>query len=223
MPPDGGTAAPPLGSPLPPLVAPGAAPPPAAAPRVAAIKPTFVSPTEGQALEAGQPFTWVAVPGASEYCLTVGTTRGGADLLNTGPLTPQQTSFAAPSLPPGQRLWARVYSSVEGRWSHAEITFEVVADEPQPEFLWPQDGQSGVGIDRPFSWTRVPWAINYWLTIGTTVGGSDLLNTGPLPASQTSYANLPQLPTGMTLYARLLTNDGSDWASFDVAFTAGAG
>jgi hypothetical protein len=158
------------------------------------------------------------VPGASEYCLTVGTAKGSDDLVNSGPLGPEETSFPVPTLPTGQPLWARIYSAVDGRWSHGEVTFTAASD--QAEFIWPVNGATGVGSERPFAWSRVPWATNYWVTVGRAEGGSDLLNTGPLPAGQSSFANLPPLPAGITLYARLLTNDGSNWTYVEVTFTA---
>ncbi|MDQ1417602.1 MAG: hypothetical protein QOF81_3215, partial [Acidimicrobiaceae bacterium] len=91
----------------------------------------------------------------------------------------------------------------------------------QPAFTWPLHGQTGVGSDRPFSWSRIPWATNYWLTVGTSEGGSDVLNTGSLPAGQNSFSALPQFPGGVPLYARLLTNDGTNWTYVEVIFTAG--
>jgi hypothetical protein len=66
----------------------------------------------------------------------------------------------------------------------------------------------------------VPWATNYWLTVGTTEGGSDVINTGPLPASQSNFSAIPPLPPGVPLYARLLTHDGADWTYVDAIFTA---
>jgi hypothetical protein len=81
-------------------------------------------------------------------------------------------------------------------------------------------GQADVGADRPFTWFAVPGATNYWLTIGTSQGGSDLLNSGPLPAEQTTFAALPTLPSGVPLSARLLIHDGEKWTHVDVSFTA---
>ncbi|MGH9126257.1 MAG: hypothetical protein ACRDZ8_16255, partial [Acidimicrobiales bacterium] len=204
-------AAPPAGAPE------GEIPTAAAAP--VRGKPAFLAPVDHGTLDSNEPFRWTAVPGATEYCITVGTVRGAADLLNTGSLGAGNTSFAATGLPIGQPLWARIYASVGGRWSHSEIGFSVASN--QSEFTWPLEGQRGVGSDRPFSWTQAPWATNHWLTVGSAEGGSDLLNTGPLPANQTSYGNLPAWPPGAVLHARLLTNDGQEWTYVDVTFTAG--
>jgi hypothetical protein len=183
----------------------------------APIQPAFVTPRDQAHVDTAQPFTWVAVGGASEYCLTVGSAKGADDLVNSGPLPAGQTSYQVPSLPAGQSLWARVYCSVDGHWSHADVTFTAAPN--QAALTFPGDGQTGVGSERPFSWSKVPWAINYWLTVGTAEGGSDLLNTGPLPASQSDFSALPPFPSGATLYARLLTNDGSNWTYADAVFT----
>ncbi len=148
----------------------------------------------------------------------MGTARGSDDLVNTGPLAPNQTSYHVPTLPGGRPLYARIYSAVDGHWSHADISFR--APTAQPAFTWPTHGQTNVGTDRPFTWSTVAWATNYWVTIGTSEGGAELLSTGTLPAGQSSYANLPPLPAGVPLYARLLTHDGANWTHIDVIFTA---
>jgi hypothetical protein len=198
---------------LPPTVA---APASAPAPSVGA--PVFLSPTNQAHVDTNQPFRWNAVPGATEYCVTVGIAKGADDLVNSGPLPPNQTTFQVPSLPAGRQLWARIYSSVNGHWSHSDVSFTAAPN--QAEFQWPANGQSQVALDRPFTWSRVPWATNYWLTVGTAPGGSDLLNTGALPPGQGSYGPIPPMPSGVTLYARLLTNDGSNWTYVDVIFMA---
>jgi hypothetical protein len=170
-------------------------------------------------VDATQPFAWAPVPGANEYCLTVGSAPGGDDVFNSGPLRGDQTSLTVPAMPAGRPLFARVYSSVGGHWSHADVGFQA-APTAEAALTWPAAGQTGVDTGRPFTWSRVPWATNYWLTIGSTPGGSDILNTGPLPAGQSSFAALPPLPAGITLHARLLTSDGTNWTYADVTFTA---
>jgi K(+)-stimulated pyrophosphate-energized sodium pump len=195
-----------------------ATPAPAPAP-AAPARPAFISPTEQSQVDGTQPFAWAPVPGADEYCLTVGSAPGGDDVVNSGPLGGHQTSFSVPAIPAGRPLFARVYCSVGGHWSHADVGFQV-APTAEAALTWPAPGQNGVDTGRPFTWSRVPWATNYWLTIGSTPGGSDVLNTGPLPAGQSSFAALPPLPAGTTLHARLLTSDGTNWTYADVIFTA---
>jgi hypothetical protein len=61
---------------------------------------------------------------------------------------------------------------------------------------------------------------NYSLSVGMSQGANDLVQSADLPAGQTAYS-VPALPTGVTLWARILTL-GSDsvWRQVDVSFTA---
>ena len=192
----------------------------AAEPEVAP-QPAFIVPTEQGQVDTSQPLSWVPVPGATEYCLTVGTAVGADNLVNSGVLEATQTSFPIPSLPAGQALYARIYCAVNGNWSHTDVSFS--AAPSQAALIYPATGQVGIDPTRPFTWSRVPWATNYWLTVGTTEGGSDLLNSGPLPPSQNGFAPMPALPPGLVLYARLLTSDGSKWTYVDASFTTATG
>jgi hypothetical protein len=148
----------------------------------------------------------------------VGLALGSDDVANSGPLPSHQTTFQVPSLPAGRQLFARIYSAVDGHWSHSDVRFTAAAAN-EATLTFPANGQAGVEAGRPFVWSRVAWATNYWLIIGTAEGGSDVLNTGPLPAGQTSYS-VPSLPPAVPLHARLLTSDGTNWTYADVTFTA---
>jgi hypothetical protein len=55
-----------------------------------------------------------------------------------------------------------------------------------------------------FTWTPATAAQNYYLTIGRSVGANEVLASGELPSSQTSYTSPLALPAG-TLYARIYT------------------
>ncbi len=75
---------------------------------------------------------------------------------------------------------------------------------------------------RPFSWTGVPAAQQYSLWVGTTPGGADLAGVYLSP-STLSY-DVPMLPTGRTLYARLWTETNGAWSGYqDITFTTSGG
>ena len=87
-------------------------------------------------------------------------------------------------------------------------------------FIYPQDGASGVDGSTPFSWCQASGATNYYLTVGTTLYGSDLFSSGVMPPDQSSK-NLPALPAGRTLYATLFTATDGTWSgSQSITFTA---
>ena len=86
---------------------------------------TFIRPTNGATnVDTSQPFSWSPAPGAAHYLLSVGTTKGGYDLVNSGALPSTQTTYAVPALPAGRTLWARVYSYVGGNWDNVtDVSF----------------------------------------------------------------------------------------------------
>ncbi|MDQ1393297.1 MAG: hypothetical protein QOF30_2274 [Acidimicrobiaceae bacterium] len=192
----------------------GAYPPPPVA--------TFVFPTSGTVIfPSAQAFSWQQVAGAVYYCLTVGTTQGGVDLVNSGLLAANQLSFTVPALPGGQQLWARIYSYVQSTWTWADVRFSVTGPSTAT-FTRPLAGATNVDTTQPFTWAPVASASHYWLSIGTTLGGYELLNTGSLPATQTSDA-VPALPAGRTLWARVYSYIAGSWVHYsDVSFTAAA-
>ena len=64
------------------------------------------------------------MPGAAHYLLSVGTAKGGYDLVNSGALPSTQTTYAVGALPAGRTLWARVYSYAGGSWDNVtDVSF----------------------------------------------------------------------------------------------------
>jgi NHL repeat len=87
---------------------------------------------------------------------------------------------------------------------------------------YPTVGQTNVNTATPFSWGDVPGGQGYQLWIGTSRGDGRLLKTAQLPANTSTY-QVPTLPTGVTLWARLYTQAGGDWGNYrDIPFTVTA-
>src|SRR5947209_504009 len=76
-------------------------------------------------------------------------------------------------------LWARLWSEVGGAWSWQEISF-TVGPVKSAYFSYPQNGSTSVDPSNPFIWYPAPNATSYVLDLGTTRGGTDLLNSGSL-------------------------------------------
>lgn len=169
----------------------------------------------GSAVDPSTPFSWYAVPNASSYTLYVGTTQAGNNLLNTNEI--QTTSYQVPPLPTGQTLWARVWAKVNGSWSYTDRSFTAIPPS-HATFVYPQNGASNINTTKPFTWSAVPGAQGHYLYVGSSQGASDLVNSGGLSASTTSYT-LPPLPVGTMLWARVWTEVNGAWAYYsDVSF-----
>ena len=179
-------------------------------------------PTGGAVIfSTPQSFSWAEGVGGQYYCLTVGTTQGGTDLFNSGLLPAGQLTASVPALPGSQPLWARIYTYTQGTWLYSDVSF-TASGPNMATFAEPTNGATNVNATQPFTWAGVPSAAYYAVTIGTTQGGSNLANSGPVPAAQTSFQP-PALPSGQTLWARLYSYIGGNWhRHVDISFTVTA-
>ncbi|MDQ1426815.1 MAG: hypothetical protein QOK39_291 [Acidimicrobiaceae bacterium] len=191
----------------------GAYPPPSPADMTFPTNGTLIFPS-------AQSFTWGHAPDGVYYCITVGTTKGGVDLVNSGLLQGSQLSYPVPALPGGQ-LWARIYTYVPGLWMYTDVSFSVTG-AATATLTRPTNGATNVDTTQPFTWSPVGGASYYGLTVGTTKGGTDLVSTGPLASPQTSY-QVPALPGGKVLWARMYSFIAGSWNHYvDISFTAAA-
>ena len=88
----------------------------------------------------------------------------------------------------------------------------------------PTDGyhRGGRFAAAQFTWTPIPQSQGYDLTVGITRYSTNLVNSGMLSASTTSYA-VATLPVGKTLDATLYTELNGVWSRDQaITFTTGA-
>jgi hypothetical protein len=169
-------------------------------------------PANGQVnVNPSQSITWATVPGAPQYCVFLGTAPG-LDDITYGFIPATQISYP---LFPG--LSGTVYATLwtqqaSGAWSVTDaIHFSVAASGNGALTI------TGIGSTRTFSWVTSATSQGYYFTVGTTLGAYDVVNSGVLPATQSSYT-ATGLPSG-TLYARLYTAVNGVWVPQDTPFT----
>lgn len=163
-------------------------------------------------VDSTQPVRWTPVIGAQAYYLYVGTTAGGSNIVNTGEI--HQTSYTMPPLSGRQMFYIRLWTKLNGQWSSVDSQFTTA---PVAILTSPVSGASSVDPAVTFTWTSVSGAQSYYLYVGTTVGGTDLVNTNEV--AQTSYPAAAPLPAGQVLYARLWTKTDGTWRYVDSQFT----
>jgi hypothetical protein len=177
------------------------------------IAPTFVYPTDGAAsVDVGQPFQWTAPVGTDANRLKVGTTPGASDLFDSGETA--ATSITVPGLPTSGVLYAQAASRVHGLWRLTDAAF-TSASSATPMMIAPVAGDLAFNATRPFEWADLPLARGYRLTIGTTLGGSDLHDSGEIHVTQRFVPNLPLGP----LFGRLAAKIAGQWQSTDFTFS----
>lgn len=179
----------------------------------------FTYPTDGATnVDTSTPFAWTAAAGAQAYYLYVGSTRGGKELVDSRHLSPTTTSYQAPPLPTGPTLWARIWTEVSNGWTYEDVSF-TVGPLATAYFAYPQTGATAVDPAVPFSWYPAAGAQQYYLDVGTSVGAKDLVDSNSLLPSKTSY-QVPALPTGQTIWARIWTEVNGRWTYRDTSFVA---
>lgn len=178
---------------------------------------TLIAPANNQIIFANnEQFVWTPVVGAQAYYVYIGTTKGGKDVVDSGEVTYTTQDY---TLAPGT-YWVRLWTKIAGAWTYAADTQFTMAT--QAALTAPTDGAILTSTSETFTWSTVSDATKYYLYVGTTRGANDVVNTGELAPSVSSYA-ASGLPTGKVLYARIWTNINGTWTYADAGFTVSAG
>jgi hypothetical protein len=170
---------------------------------VSADKALLVYPYAGASdVSASETFVWSGVSDAQAYRVTVGTTAGGSDIADSGET--RATRFEVTGVQPGQTLYAQVATQLRDRWVVDAVTFTTAT---AARFTRPQ-AEDGSDLGQGLAWTTILGANSYYVRIGTTPDGQDLLDSGEVKGTE---LETPALPAGETIYARLSTNIRGQW------------
>ncbi|XLS28892.1 BspA family leucine-rich repeat surface protein [Flavobacteriaceae bacterium M23B6Z8] len=161
--------------------------------------------------------SWNAVPGADGYLISVGTSSGGTDIRDSfdGGNT---TIYDLPAdLPDNRQIFVTIipYNSVGNANSCAEASFTTGVSGTAPNctsLTTPTNGATNVAITTDLSWTAVANADGYFLTVGTTSGGNDILNA--FDAGNVTTYNLPtDLPENQQIFVTIVPYNSTGNAS----------
>jgi uncharacterized repeat protein (TIGR01451 family) len=177
------------------------------------------SPAGGTALDgASVTFTWNAVIGADQYWLDVGSTLGGSDLWR-GALT--GTSQLASGMPcDGRSVYAQLFTHSNGAWSIPQRYTYTASSGCFALISSPVSGTLA-GASVTFTWNAAAGADQYWLDVGSTLGGSDLWR-GALTGTSQAVSSIPC--DSRTVYVQLFTHGNTGWSTPQrYVYTAPAG
>jgi len=144
-------------------------------------------------------FSWAAVTGVTGYKLTIGTTTGGNNILNAYDVGNVTTHTLSSPLALGTKYFYTVnsYDATTTTASCTERNFTTIT--ACPTVSAPTSAATGVSVTPTFTWAANANATGYKLTIGTTAGGSDVLNAFDL-GNVTTYTLPNPLNNGMKYF-----------------------
>ncbi|QXP60853.1 BspA family leucine-rich repeat surface protein [Olleya sp. HaHaR_3_96] len=125
---------------------------------------------------------WEPIANADGYRITVGTTSGGSDILNDIDVANVTAYQLTTDLPENTIIYVQItpYNTIGDAITCAEESFTTETIPVAPEctsLTLPLNGTTDVSIDTDFSWNAVPNATGYLLSVGTTGGGIEILNS----------------------------------------------
>lgn len=146
--------------------------------------------------------TWGSTPITSSYLVSIGTTPGGTDIMNAVDVG-NVTTYSVPSATPlnysTQYYVTVVPKNVVGPASGCTSSSFTTRNIVCPTVSAPTAGATGQSLTPTITWGAVTTATGYKLSVGTTAGGTDILNNQDL-GNVTSYTFTTPLTTTTTYY-----------------------
>jgi hypothetical protein len=178
------------------------------------------APTQGATFNSSSvTFTWSAAPGATNYWLDVGNSKGIGDI-SAGATA--ATSKQVSNIPAdGRTIHARLWTFLNGAWQTPnDYTFTACSGcaEVRAQLTKPTSGTTFTTRTATFEWTASQNATQYWLDVGTVQGQGNIFG-GAMTTLAKQVTNLPA--NGASIYVALWTFRNGAWQTpLTYTFTA---
>jgi hypothetical protein len=178
---------------------------------------TMTSPANGATFGGSSAtLTWTIPAGVTQVWLYVGTSVGGATIVNVN--KGMGTSHTVTGLPTnGSNIYARLWSLQGGSWKWIDYHFYALGGA-KATLILPAAGGTLAGPTATFRWTAGTGVTDKWLYIGTTAGAANVYNAQQFALTERTITGLPT--TGVPLYARLWSLMNGAWVFTDYSFRA---
>ncbi|MCX2679281.1 gliding motility-associated C-terminal domain-containing protein [Galbibacter sp. EGI 63066] len=165
---------------------------------------------------------WEPITGADGYRLTVGTISGGNDLVDNQDLGNVTTYNFTEALADGITVYANItaYNESGDAVGCAEESFTTLGVPECTSLSVPTDGDIEVSINTNLIWATSSSATGYRLSVGTTSGGTDIVNNEDV-GNVTDYAFANVLPKDTQVFVNITpyNSAGDATACTEASFT----
>jgi gliding motility-associated-like protein len=152
------------------------------APAVVPTCTTLIFPSSGSTnIAINSDVSWTAIANATGYFISIGTTSGGTDFVNNFD-NGNSTTFN-PTSNFGHNVTYFVTITPYNTTGNAvgctsqSFTTEIIITVPNCTIISsPSSGSTNIAINSDVTWTSIANATGYFISIGTTSGGTDVLN-----------------------------------------------
>ena len=170
--------------------------------------PEISFPLDGATdIDVDATISWPVVAGINGYVISLGTTAGGTDILNSHP-TGQDNFYTAPlGLPDDTDIYVSLNLILFDGPPIVCVgimfrTVDVTTAPPCTLLTGPDNNASNVTIVTDFSWAYAPTATGYNISIGTSPGGTEILDNLNV-GNVLLYEHPTDLPQFAEIYVRI--------------------
>lgn len=137
---------------------------------------------------------WQYTYGATGYYVSLGTTPGGVDILNTFDAGNNLSYDPPGELPSETTIYVTIvpYNSIGAATNCPSQSFTTSEVSPLPSctsLVYPPNGEINVPLTPLLEWFEVPDATGYRVTIGSTPNGADILDNATFFTNSTPVLN----------------------------------
>lgn len=163
--------------------------------------PVVSAPSNGATGVTNLPvINWSSIQNATGYRLTMGTTPGGTDVMNNVDLgNVTSYTFTIPLLYGKQYYYSLNAYGAGGSSSGCSPLSFTTKNIGCPTVTAPVSNATGLSSTPTIEWSAVTDAIGYKISVGTTAGGTDVLNNSDI-GNVTSYTFATPLAGGTKYY-----------------------
>jgi hypothetical protein len=167
-------------------------------------------------------FQWGPYPSATNYWVDIGSTYGGNNYTQSGPLGANACSLTVNSRLPtdGSTVYVTWWYYVGGSWAYTEYTYIAYGGSSQIGVITaPPPTSTLTGSSVTFTWNRGTLSTAYWIDAGSSPEGNQYFQSGNLGNVTSKTVNGLPL-NGSTVYITLWSLVDGQWLYNEYTYTA---